>query len=436
MNFSVERFSVQLEVKFSSKILSLFLNIAAKNGGIMSVAAKALCIIACHGGPADHFATFVERLTEQGCPVQVCASGPALKKFEERNITVDLAFDAEVSKENFQALAQEISKACSARVVLTDVGHAFDEELQRAFAEQAPQVLRLAYYDNPEPFVPGGYSDVAARVMSSAHRVLCANSLLVQDGTFPAPREKRVAIGYYPVTQAEQMVEKRRSASFWRNILFSNLQIPDEGQKILVYFGGNNTNYFNKAFPAFLQFLSQAIDIGHDLSNFIVVLQQHPGAKAKNEDWNACEVWIRKYGLSPKAPRRICFSNKTSQEIMVVADAALYFQTSMGPLFALSGIPTIQVAHETYPDVLVRGGLCPSVTNAEALVKALSGIQPITVSEQQKATIYKSLGIQEKWLDNLKKALCSPPIKKPSVARLFLPFMALAVIVGLRILRK
>ena len=45
----------------------------------------AVCFIACHGGPADHFATYAEALTKQGYDVQIHATGPALKKLQERN---------------------------------------------------------------------------------------------------------------------------------------------------------------------------------------------------------------------------------------------------------------------------------------------------------------------------------------------------------------
>ena len=45
--------------------------------------AETVCFIACHGGPADHFATFAEDLVKKGHTVHVFAAGPALKKFEE-----------------------------------------------------------------------------------------------------------------------------------------------------------------------------------------------------------------------------------------------------------------------------------------------------------------------------------------------------------------
>jgi hypothetical protein len=42
----------------------------------------AVCLIACHGAPADHFATYAEVLIKQGYDVKIYATGPALKNFQ------------------------------------------------------------------------------------------------------------------------------------------------------------------------------------------------------------------------------------------------------------------------------------------------------------------------------------------------------------------
>jgi hypothetical protein len=44
----------------------------------------------------------------------------------------------------------------------------------------ATKIPRLAYYDNPEPFVPGGYSHTAAEVMREAQGILFANETLAK----------------------------------------------------------------------------------------------------------------------------------------------------------------------------------------------------------------------------------------------------------------
>jgi hypothetical protein len=52
----------------------------------MSLSAKVICLIACHGGSADHFAIFAENLIQEGYEVQVYASNLVVKKFQDRNI--------------------------------------------------------------------------------------------------------------------------------------------------------------------------------------------------------------------------------------------------------------------------------------------------------------------------------------------------------------
>jgi hypothetical protein len=379
----------------------------------MSLSATVICLIACHGGPADHFATFAEQLVQNGYEVQVYASGPALKKFQDRNIQVAMSFSADnLSAESEKELASQIAKSCSkAAVVLTDVGHAFDINLQKALSVEDSQVLRLAYYDNPEPYVPGGYSNVAADVMLAAKKVLFANANLAAASLYQEPNmeiklplQDRIGLGYYPINQAEKMAARRaENHNSMRTQFFSAHRLEDKGQKVLVYFGGNNGEYFKEAFPAFLKFLSEGMQ-QTDLSNFVVVVQQHPGAKTKNIDREQAETWIKEKGENTTAPKMI-ISDGTSDDMQVLADGALYYQTSMGPLFALAGIPMVQVGHKTYEDVLVRGNLCPSATNSVDFIRSIKAIKPAAVSEEQKRIIFKSLGIKEDWFNILKQAL-------------------------------
>ncbi len=349
----------------------------------MSLSATAICFIACHGGPADHFAVFAEKLAEQGYEVQICASGPALKKFQDRNIKVLQSFDADILSET--GAIQIVQSFSRVSFVISDVGHSTDTLLLKTFAKERPDVMRVAYYDNPEPYVPGGYSDVAAKVMEVADKVFYANANLASASS------KGVEIGYYPVAQAEKMAARRvQEHDSMRTKLFSENKLEDRGQKVLVYFGGNNTEYFEKAFPAFLNILSQA-----DLSNVVVVLQQHPGAKKENIDKQQLEEWLKTDSAT------VLLSNKSSDEMQVIADGALYYQTSMGPLFALAGIPTIQVGHKTFEDVLVRGKLCSTATTAFDFDKAVAVMKPVDVTEKKKTQLYQSLGIKEDWFKNL-----------------------------------
>jgi hypothetical protein len=377
----------------------------------MTVAAAQyeVCFIACHGGPADHFATFAENLAKDGISIHIYASGIALKKFQDRGVSVQSQFSLEgISSVEQDALAVQIAKTCStASVVITDVGHSFDIKIQKALISHAIHTLRLAYYDNPEPYVPRGYSEVASEVMSAADGILFANfhlattPLLEKPGTpIPLETKRKIGIGYYPIKQAESIATRRQKEQRTRRQeLFSKLNLTDNGQKIVVYFGGNNDEYFTKAFPAFLSLLGAAAHHG-DLSTFVFILQQHPGAKTKNIDGELMMKWAKDL---PTAPT-IRISDGTSDDAQIVADAAMYYQTSMGPQFVLAGIPTIQIGHDTYHDILVRNKLSPSVTDKDQLLGVLDDIAH-QKTHTPKETVLDGIGFKENWLQLLKNAL-------------------------------
>ena len=375
------------------------------------ISTAAICLIACHGGPADHFATYAEALTKQGHNVQIHATGAALKKFQDRSIEVKSPFSLDnLSQQEEDQLAQAIAKTCStASIVLTDVGHAFDVKIQHALSTNAAGVPCFAYYDNPEPFVPGGYSSTAAEVIGIAQGILFANKTLADAKIYGAPGKEmdftdkmRFGIGYYPVAQAEKIAEKRKIEhdSSRADFLKKN-DLEDTGQKVLVYFGGNNQEYFSKAFPAFLSLMSGA-SAQMDLGNYVIVLQQHPGAKVKNQDVLQIENWLATRCEHPTMPK-VIVSDFSSDQAQILADAALYYQTSMGPQFALAGIPAIQTGHETYDDILVRNKLAPSAINIEGFIDALESLEK--PKEIPKQDLLNSLGISEDWQSALEHAL-------------------------------
>ncbi len=370
--------------------------------------AVTICLIACHGGPADHFAVFAKELEKKGCQVQIFASGPAIKKFQDYKINGVISFDSDhlLSEED---AAEQIAKKCAAAsVAITDVGHVFDIALQKALSRHAPNVLRLAYYDNPESYVPGGYSAVAAKVMLAADRVLFANANLAGAPIFEAPDKpvdidfkKRFGVGYYPLNQAEKIAKRRQSEhQIIRSRIFAQYRLEDRGQKLLVYTGGNNEEYFTKAFPAFLRFLSAASQKS-DLSNYVFLLQQHPGAKKDNIDGRLFEDWVR-LSQGAAAPR-LLVSHESSDDVQIAADAMLYYQTSMGPQFVLAGIPAIQVGHNRYEDILVRNHLCATATNENELLAALKGLREGSGEESSYEAIAQALGLYVNWLDRLEQ---------------------------------
>jgi hypothetical protein len=377
----------------------------------MSISATAICLIACHG--ADHFATFSDELSKKGANVQIYASGAALKRFTEKGIVVYKPFSVDkISSADEDALAIEIAKSCStASVVLTDVGHPFAAKIHRALSEHAVKVLHYAYYDNPEPFVPGGYSGVAAEVMLASQGILFANSNLANSEIFREPgkaidlsQHLRFGIGYYPIAQADKIAQLRTSSQVSkRKEIFAKYKLDDKGQKVVVYCGGNNEEYFNKAFPAFLDLLGQAMHQSN-FKNIVVVIQQHPAAKAKNIDGKLVVDWIAQNEKKAGSPR-VIISDFNSDDAQIIADLVMYYQTSMGPQFVLAGIPTAQIGHEPYEDVLVRNKLCPSITKAAELIAIIEAMEKQHKQQVQREVILKGLGIRADWIQVLEKTL-------------------------------
>jgi len=150
-----------------------------------------------------------------------------------------------------------------------------------------------------------------------------------------------------------------------------------------------------------LKFLSQAVE-HNNRSNIVIVFQQHPGAKQKNLDITLLQNWIDTH-KDFNNDLQIIFSDKSTKEMLVIADSALYYQTSMGPLFALAGIPSIQVGHKVYEDILVKEGLCFVVTHVDQWFSAISKIKIAASLEEEKASILYSLGIRPDWKDTLLK---------------------------------
>ncbi|MBM3184408.1 MAG: hypothetical protein FJZ64_03790, partial [Chlamydiae bacterium] len=289
-------------------------------------------LITCHAGPSTHFAAFANDLREKGYQVEILASGPGFKSLSPLGATDFNPSHFDLGDLGIQEKIA-ITVAGSLKpdgVLITDVGHPLMGKIQETVARNLPNVKRLAYYDNPEPFVPG-YSETAEKVMKVAEKVLFLNAKLVKDPTLSLPQEKRIAIGYYPLEFSQKLktarIEKQTEI---RKEFFEKLGMKDEGQKILVYFGGNNDIYFSRAFPAFLKIVQEA---KFKSEKYLILFQQHPGAKEKNIDGNLMQN------------TSLVLSPFTTEKAQILADVALYYQTSMGPQFAIAQIPAIQIGH-------------------------------------------------------------------------------------------
>lgn len=346
---------------------------------INSLISTTICCVVCHGGPADHFATFIPELQKMGAQVHVHAAPCVIGKFKNLGIEIDTL---PISDATFTEVdvARNLAEKCSkVSVLLTDLGNSFTITLQKTFKESNPQVKRLVYYDNPESYVPGGYSDIAEKTIQLADKVLFSNINLTRSPIYRnkqeeshIPFEKRHGIGYYPMTRVQEIRESRleeKKTHSMRAKFFDEYQIQGKDKKVFVYFGGNNNEYYEFAFPAFKKFLVNSIK-QIDLSHLVFVIHQHPIAKNGNRDWRLIQDWLEEVRGNSRAPTLVV-SRWNPDQIQTIADCALYYQTSMAAQFALAGIPTIQVGHETYEDILTKNKVIPSIISTETFIETI-----------------------------------------------------------------
>lgn len=366
-----------------------------------------ISFIACNEGPAAHFAVYAQKLAESGNRVKIHAIGDAWCKLEKCQVYAKKKYslDALSSDKEDDLLAEQIAKDCAGSLVVTDVGHLFDIKLQKALEKEG--IAHFAYYDNSENWVPD-YSITAAEVMLNSQGVLFANANLVDSELYMTPKEKidlgarkRMGVGYYPKEESARIADKRKvDGDRYRAELLVKLDLEDNGQKIIVYFGGNNSVYFGLALPAFLHILEKSSEKRNN-SNLIIVFHQHPSAKKLNLE----QQLLEEISKSSHFPICTMSSFTTSSEVEVVAQLALYYQTSLSAQFVLAGIPTAQVAHRAFQDLLVRGGLCRSVTEYEQFDALIDGLIAGKLEGVDLEKIDRGLGFHSDWLQRLFNAL-------------------------------
>ncbi|CAF4641222.1 unnamed protein product [Rotaria sp. Silwood1] len=378
-----------------------------------------VCFIVCDGGPAGHFAAFATNLFNQNeLQIIIYATEPALTKLKNSHLPNDiqlLSFTVEDGdrKQQEQVATQLIDNCLKqgAHSIIIDIGNKFDAIFQLVSSKRnlPTDMIRFwCYYDNPEPYVPGGYSIKTEETIKASQYILFANMNLAKiDSIIYSLPEKSIdltnktvqGIGYYPVVEVEKLLQQRelerdtlRIQNNWTNI-----------KHLFVYFGGNNDVYFDQAFPTFLSNLSQ-ID-KNIIQDVLFVLHQHPAAKKQNRDGLLFQEWLSKNNHI----QGILSTLKTSDQAQIIADAALYYQTSMAPQFVLLGLPTMQVGHEIYHDILVKFNLCYTATNTIELAVGLTSMKERSYSsnkiQQPKELIYNAIGYTSDWPKNLHRVI-------------------------------
>lgn len=406
-----------------------------------------VCFIACEKSTADHFATFIKKRPSDVNNVCVCGSNGYVWKLFQSHCFEPFNFDPD--SKSPEVLAKQIAEKClqsNASVVMTDVGHPFDVHLQQAFAEYAPKVYRIAYYENLYPYVAdneGVYSKTASAVMSQAQMVLFANANLARNDAilFETPNkpvdlsnQTKRWVGYYPNLEDLKLKVWREdfTNTVPNTVRFFNIHLPEclngAGSflpKILVYFGGTSEKYFNKDFPAFLSLLEQAMQTS-SLKDLVIVLQQHPNTQDEQRrrgidmrDSNLLYKWKATHKEPPHAPTFV-FSHHSQQEIQSVADGVIYSDIDIVPHIAFAGIPLLQVGETVNADILVRNELIttltPDTTTGKLFASALHDLAknnatiPIEYLYQTLGCIETTEAVKHLW-EILKNPFYEPPFE-------------------------
>jgi hypothetical protein len=252
----------------------------------------------------------------------------------------------------------------------------------------------VVYYENPQSYVAGGYSETAAQILPLANVILFANHHLKTAPIYSKPDQiidltllERHGIGYsaLPREIPELRQLKATRAAEHRAQFLQKLGVADQGQRIIVYFGGANKIYSEEAFPHFLNLLNQLYPA---LPTTTFVLQQHPRAP-KGESYQPL----------------ITSPAENFSLALLAADVALYHQTTANLKFYLLNIPAIQVGNQKETgDLLVQEGLIPSCTTKEELLLGLQKeYHPLSAEEETKA--YEAFGIRSDWQEELFKVM-------------------------------
>lgn len=366
-----------------------------------------LCFVTSHPNPASHFEKFICLYEEYGFQCKVITDKNVCGKFAQIKSKVVVIDPSNTETEQLlNAIEKEIA---SQSIVITDIANEIWVSLHKMLSEKHPAIKRAVYYDNPERYVPGSYSELAAKIIDKIEIILFANASLVQKGieshegvSIDLSKKSNFGIGYYPKIEATQILGIKQNPEKVKSIKKSLLEknsIPDKNQKIYVYIGGANDVYYNKAFPHFLKLVSEVTKVYNSpLQNTIIVLQQHPRAKVEG---NQDAKLVNKLPSSCNLPEGFSFfvSDLPTSEALSIADGVFYYQTSMSAQFVFAGIPSvIQVGHDTYSDVLIRAGF-PSVTDCENLIQALSS----NAANANLQDLERQLGMDPDWMKNLLK---------------------------------
>ncbi|MBS0614998.1 MAG: hypothetical protein JSR58_00410 [Verrucomicrobia bacterium] len=361
-----------------------------------------LTIICLHPGPAGHFADFTKVLDKEKISYQVVAAEKGAEELKKRQISF-IEFKRDVLLKDLPpteaaAAAEKILKlTAGSQKILLDVGNPFAATILQNLKNTT--VETIAYYDNPESLVEGGYSESVSLVLPKVQKVFFANKNLASTPIFIHKNQPisytahPYGIGYCDMADVENIARLHGQ----------HKTSPQE--KVLVYVGGANDKYYTAGITTFLKLLTEASQ-KHDLSRFHVIFRQHGRALQEgNIDGKLIQEWKKN---APNMAPRLTFSDtkESFNEAIAKADVLAYFQTSASPKFVLAGIPVMQISSEKMEDAAVDTGACPRVEDAEVFLAELIRLsESKDYPQETKDKIRAKIGYDTAWAQNFVQAL-------------------------------
>lgn len=337
-----------------------------------------VAFIAMHTLPAEHFTIFESVLNKKGISTQMIMGGVAKRALGSRLPDIDM--DIWVGR-GVKEFSKAASEACEhSKIIFVGIGHQFSGHFLEAILERYGKSKRvILYYENPEVFVPGGYSELAqaAIVIGKPREIVFANENLAREGISVCEGlegVRKLGLGYYLMSDIE--ILKKLQAERGR-----------EKGRVWLYLAGAETNrdYINKAFPAFINMVSE---ISFEENPITLIFRKHP--RSSGIDWEQLNA-LKKPGLT------ILLDEDSLLNTLAIADYAFYYQTSLSPLLVLAGINTIQVGHEVYHEILVDKGIIPVATNASEFRRILDSPK----NEIAEEVVYDAIGYDPLWENRL-----------------------------------
>lgn len=357
--------------------------------------AKTVCFLACHPNGGNHLSDYYTSLS-QGYSAAFIGVDKGFETAERKKISPIKRLDtekplSEMSNEEQKKLARSTAKKVIqvATHLIADVGSPFTKYVFKELKALESKVIKMAYHDNHEPFVPGGYTELAIQTFAHADHAVYANKTMAEDNGF--------GIGYFDFSKVDtyRLFRSTQIQATKRKNLFNSFGIADKGQKLMVYLGGANKVYSEQAFPAFAKLLRESAEKGV-LDHAVVMLQRHP--RASNEDKEAFEALQKDFPKLTFAVSPLDFDSS-----LAVADLVCYYQTSASLFLPLAGIPAFQVGHEPFDDTPYRHGLLKFASTVENLQGELESATERNVmpTAARLKELYELMGVDKNWGHNL-----------------------------------